>query len=306
MPKFNAEKSIVVDVPLEKAFSVVRDFTQGPVWSPWVIAEPESKGSVSPDGMQNSWEGDIIGSGKMLIEGAEENQAIYYTLTFLKPWKAISPVSFLFEPEGSGTKLTWTMEGSMPFFLFFLTKMMGVFVGMDYERGLKMLKDYLETGEVPSKLAFNGNESFERFPYVGIKTTTTMEAVGPAMADDFGKLKNYFQGQEVNPDSIFSIYHKWDPIKGMVVYTTGLAVESAPESLPEGFVAGEFPACEAYEVTHTGPYRHLGNAWSSAMMHARAKVFKQSKKIHPFETYANNPETTPENELITNVYFPIA
>ena len=109
-----------------------------------------------------------------------------------------------------------------------------------------------------------------------------MEAVGPAKADDFGKLKNYFQGQEVNPDSIFSIYHKWDPIKGMVVYTTGLAVESAPESLPEGFVAGEFPACEAYEVTHTGPYRHLGNAWSSAMMHARAKVFKQSKKIHPF------------------------
>ncbi len=85
-----------------------------------------------------------------------------------------------------------------------------------------------------------------------------------------------------------------------------MAVESAPESLPEGFVAGEFPACEAYEVTHSGPYRHLGNAWSSGMMHARAKVFKQSKKIHPFETYGNNPETTPENELITNVYFPIA
>ncbi|MDA0350079.1 MAG: SRPBCC family protein [Verrucomicrobia bacterium] len=188
MPKFNIEKSILVDAPMAKAFAAVRDFHTWSKWSPWIIAEPDCKVSVSPDGRQNSWDGNIVGSGNMLIEKAEPNNAIHYKLTFLKPWKAVSPVSFLFEATDGGTKLTWTMEGSMPFFLFFMTKMMGVLIGVDYDRGLKMLKDYIETGAVPSKLKFPGVETFKGFPYVGLKTRCNIDELGEAMTKDFTKL----------------------------------------------------------------------------------------------------------------------
>ena len=60
MPKFNVEKSILVNVSVEQAYQEVLNFHN---WPTWVIAEPNSKGSVSPDGLQNSWEGDIIGAG---------------------------------------------------------------------------------------------------------------------------------------------------------------------------------------------------------------------------------------------------
>lgn len=304
MPKFNVEKSVVINAPIEKVYAAIRDFHTWPTWSPWLIVEPGCEAKVSPDGMQNSWEGDIIGSGKMIIDSAEENKAINYTLTFLKPWKAVSPVSFSLDQTSDGVQVTWTMEGSVPFFLFFLKKMMGAMVGMDYERGLSMLKDMVETGTVPSKLDFPGVETVSECKYVGVRTVCSIQDIGEAMGADFEKLSSLL-GQEALAQS-FSIYHKWDMVKGVCEYTAGCAVDSPPETLSSGFFVDTFPECQAYKVVHTGPYRHLGNAWSAGMMHGRAKVFKQSKKLHPFETYGNDPKVTPENDLITNIHFPVA
>jgi hypothetical protein len=305
MPKFYVEKSILVETPVAKAFAVVRDFYSWSKWSPWIIAEPNCKVKVAPDGMQNSWDGEIIGSGNMLIEKAESNKAIHYRLTFLKPWKSVSEVSFLFEPHGEGVKLTWTMEGSIPFFMFFMTKMMTVAIGMDYERGLKMLKDYIESGSVPSKLSFPGVGNFQGFQYVGLKTRCRIEELSENMRSDFTKLRENIGDAMGSFTNCFSIYHKWDLVKGFCEYTAGCHVEQLPEGLSADFIAGEFPACSTYKVIHQGSYRHIGNAWAAGMMHARAKVFTQSKVIHPFETYANDPAETPENELITNIHFPI-
>ena len=37
----------------------------------------------------------------------------------------------------------------------------------------------------------------------------------------------------------------------------------------------------------------------------RGLSIRQSRKIAPFETYENDPEETPENELLTVVHFPV-
>lgn len=305
MPTITVEESITVAVPVEKAYATVKDFKSWPMWSPWTIADPDCKVRIAPDGTQYAWEGAIVGSGNMIIDQAEANKVIDYTLTFLKPWKAVSPVSFLFEPDGEGTKITWTMEASMPFFLFFMTKMMGALVAMDYERGLAMLKDHLEIGAVPSKLNFAGVESFATFPFVGIKTTCARTEIGKVMGSDFEKLVAFFQERDINPGPAFAIYHKFDPVKNFTEYTAGIMVEEIPEDLPSEYFAGMFPGCDAYKIEHTGPYRHLANAWSAGMMHGRAKVFNENKKIHPFETYENDASQVSEEELQTNVYFPV-
>ena len=39
--------------------------------------------------------------------------------------------------------------------------MMEAFIGMDYDRGLLMLKDLVEKGSVPSKLDFIGEQKIE-------------------------------------------------------------------------------------------------------------------------------------------------
>jgi len=50
--------------------------------------------------------------------------------------------------DGDQTKVTWTMNGCVPIFLFFMIGMMKAWIGMDYERGLMMLKELAEKGKV--------------------------------------------------------------------------------------------------------------------------------------------------------------
>ena len=58
------------------------------------------------------------------------------------------------------------MKSQLPFFLFWMVKKMKVYIGMDYERGLKMLKDYLETGLVPSAIKIDPNSKIQSQHYI--------------------------------------------------------------------------------------------------------------------------------------------
>lgn len=305
MPKFTVEKSIEINVSIEKAHTAVRDFKQWPTWSPWLIADPDCSVEFPLDGMSYSWIGKIAGSGNMVIIEDDSPNHIGYQLTFLSPWKSVSKVSFNFESKGNATEVTWKMDGSLPFFMFWMKGMMGTYIGMDFDRGLAMLKDFCETGNVPSKLSFSDDQAVDGFSYIGISKRCTIEELGETMKNDFSTLGSAFESKKITASGkAFSIYHKYDLSKGVVEYTIGIPITSPPSSIPPELTPGDFRSCNTYAVEHLGPYRHLGNAWSGGIMHTRAKVFKQARGIHPFEVYHNNPNETPENELLTTVHFP--
>ena len=306
MPKFTVKKSILINAPLEKVYASVRDLRQWTKWSPWLIVEPECESTYTDDGKTCGWDGRIIGSGEMEITSEEANQSIDYQLRFLKPWKSISSANFSFSQKEGQVEAIWTMHGSVPFFMFFMKSMMSAFVGMDFERGLKMLKDYMETGSVPCDLEFIGQQKFSGFQYVGIATRCPFSAMNECMERDFKKLLSWLKESGSQPSAVpFSIYRKWNVVKEIAEYTLGFPLASVPSNVPDGFVVGEMPSCEVYSIKHTGPFRHLSNAWSSGMFRARAKVFRQCKKITPFETYETNPEDIPELETVTIVHFPL-
>lgn len=306
MPKFNVSKSIFIEAPVNQVYTLVRDFRQWPAWSPWLIAEPDSRMDYSADGKSYMWEGKITGSGEMVITGENPPQSIDYQLTFLKPWKSVNSARFLFSEKNGGTEVTWTMEGSLPFFMFWMKSMMSGFIGADYQRGLMMLKALLETGSVPSKLDFTGEKSFPGFRYVGVKTRCPIPDLAANMQRDMGKLKAWL-GKSGHPPSgsPFSICHKWDLVKGTANYTLAFPFDAAPSDFPDDFVSGAIPACKVYQVRHTGPYRFLGNAWAAGVMHGRAKVYTADGKTDAFEIYENDPATVPENELVTVLHFPM-
>ena len=133
--------------------------------------DPDATVDVAEGGKSYSWKGDLTGEGQMEILGEEANQWVDYDLLFLKPWKSKAKVRFEVEGQGDQTKVTWFMDSSLPFFLFFMKKSMTAMIGMDYERGLAMLKEYVEKGEVHSKLDFKGTQSFPGMQYIGIKTS---------------------------------------------------------------------------------------------------------------------------------------
>lgn len=306
MPAMNVNRSVVIDASPEKIFPFLNDFNHWPSWSPWLIMEPGVKVTVSDDTKYYEWEGNRVGSGNMTVLTEDEDKSINYDLTFLKPWKSTAKVGFVLSPEGNSTKVTWTMDSSLPFFMFWMKKSMEAYVGMDYVRGLVMLKDLVEKGEVHSKLEFSGENDFKGTKYIGIKTSCNIKDVGDQMKADFGKIHDYVQEhQDILTGNAYSIYHEWDMVKQKTIYTGCMGVNSIPDDLPAGFISGEIPATRTYTLRHIGSYPHLGNAWSTLYTMQRGKEFKLKKGIHPFEHYVSNPMETDEKDLVTDVYFAI-
>lgn len=306
MPKLTIERSILINAAVDSVYEIVRDFKRWPEWSPWLIAERKAKLTFSEDGNHHTWNGAVIGSGEMHLIDSEKNKSMQHRLVMLKPWKSQSDVMFTFSPEGDGTRVTWRMDGSLPFFMFFMAKMMEGFIGMDYERGLRMLKQLAEEGTVTSQINCCPDVAFAGTQYVGIKRNCSIEEMGDLVTADFEKLRAWSCEAGVEAaGKPFTLYSKWDCVKGQLEYTAGFPVACAPDALPSDFISAEIPACQAYVVEHTGAYQHLGNAWSAGMCRSQAKLFKQSKRVFPFEVYETEIDSVPEAEIVTKVYFPL-
>jgi len=305
MPKFKVSKSTTINAPVEQVFKSLNQFSNWQEWSPWLISEPEATVKVAEGEKYYEWEGKRVGKGNMKVTGEKENRFVDYDLEFLKPWKSKAKVKFNVEPDTNGTKVTWSMDSALPFFMFWMKKMMISFVGMDYQRGLLMLKDFSEEGKVASKLEFKGSTNYPGCTYVGLKTSCAIDQLKDSMERDASKLEETLKEEQGNVASeMVTVYHKWDVVNNRVEYTFGAPVNSIPTNLPTEFVAGKLPKTSTNKIKHTGAYRHLGNAWSAQYMMERNKEFKKNKNIDPFEIYLNDPRKVNENELLTEVYFP--
>lgn len=305
MPKTHVKKTIVINAPAHRVFSIINDFHHWTIWSPWLVAEPESEVKVREDGKFYEWEGKRVGAGEMTIINEDPDKLVDIDLTFLKPWKSTAKVKFILQPEGQKTKTSWIMDSSLPFFMFWMKKSMEAFIGADFDRGLKMLKEYVEIGKVNSKLEFKGVSQHAGGKYFGIKKDTTIDNL-QSMETDFGKLGEYLKSNNITPSApLFSIYHKWEMVKGQVSYTAAVPVEEFPANLPSDFVQGEIPASKIYTLRHIGSYDHLGNAWTTMYMMHRNKEFKPLKNVHPYEMYLNMPGEVPDEKLMTDIVFAI-
>lgn len=306
MPKTHVEKTLTIASSAKKVKSIITDFNHWAHWSPWLILEPEVKVTISDDAKKQEWNGKRIGAGMMTII-AEGDSVISYDLRFLKPWKSKAKVDFIIVPESeNSTKLTWTMDSTLPFFMFFMKNMMERLIGMDFDRGLLMLKDYAENGSVAAKLEFLGKLEYTGCNFVGIKRECTIDSIGDGMAIDFKKLMAFAsENNDVVHDEYFSIYHKYDLYKNVVVYTCCVGVKEPQLNLTPELFNGNIPATKMLAVRHIGPYELSGNAWSAIILMERAKEFKKNKKMDAMEFYRNSPSNTAPENLISDVCIPI-
>ena len=306
MPKTHVTRSKIINAPIETVYKAVVEMDKWAAWSPWLIMEPEAKVNVTPDNQSYSWAGKRVGEGNMKITSAEPNTSVRYDLNFLTPFKSYAAVGMDLKPSGDGTEVTWTLDSKLPFFMFWMKNMMQTFIGMDYERGLNLLKDYAEDGKVHSTLNFIGEHDYSGCEYVGIERKGSIDDMPSHMGADFERLGAWAAENGLDTAKMFSIYHKFDLMKGTCHYTAAVPVTDKGVSCPADFVCGEQAPTRLYTLEHVGPYSHLGNGWSTMHNLIRSKEIKPIKKYHPFETYANSPSDTAPNDLITRINFAVS
>ncbi|MFT6135911.1 MAG: hypothetical protein ACJAZM_002412 [Cyclobacteriaceae bacterium] len=142
----------------------------------------------------------------------------------------------------------------------------------DYDRGLLMLKGYLETGSVLSRREEIGVVTFPTCKYIGVTTACGVSEMKELMQNDRQGLSLFVEEEkrDVTGES-FTNYHKWDLAKGQVAFTIGIPVADELVGLKSPVHIGKIPKLKAFKIIHEGPYRHLGNAWGLGNMIARNK-----------------------------------
>lgn len=309
MPKYEVHRSIVIAADPQTVFDRVVDYGTWTQWSPWLIAEPEAKVTVSDDprsvGSTYAWSGEVVGAGELEHESLKDGEQIRDEIRFLRPMKSVSKVGFDFKPVDGGTEVTWSMGGSLPFFLFFLKGQIESFVGMDYDRGLRMLKEWIESGHIESKTTVVGTQSMGPFQVVGVSGQSSLKSIGPAMDEAFSKAQQELDNAGLPTDGEkVSIYHKFTPKTEHFEFTCGFLFGEPRDSVPSHLSVWHLPQTQAFRVDHLGSYANLGNAWSAANQHVRYKKLKQST-VGTFELYKNSPENAQPSDLLTEIYLPL-
>ncbi|MEZ6060928.1 MAG: GyrI-like domain-containing protein [Planctomycetaceae bacterium] len=244
-------------------------------------------------------------AGELEHRRLERGRLIDDEIRFLKPFRSRSDVGFAFQPSGSGTEVTWSMNGSLPWFMFWMKGMMEPFIGMDYDRGLKMLKEWIETGEIQAKTVIRGVESIGPLRMAGVRRSCAVREVGESMQEAFGEVHRQFQAHNLPTDGKgISVYHHFDIRGQRFDYTSGFLIPESTSNIPSGLSTWSIPKVNALAVEHQGSYGHLGNSWSAANQYTRYKKLKQSK-AGTFEIYRNTPDDTAPADLRTDIYLPL-
>ena len=148
-PTFSVTRSTMIAAPPEKVYALVADPRRWKEWSVWNQRDPAMKieysGPASGVGAGWAWQSKTEGDGKMTFTAAEPGKRVAFDLYF-PDFGTTSKGEFVFVPEGTGTKVSWTMNGdfgSNPLFRWFAL-MADSMTGADFDAGLANLKTQSE------------------------------------------------------------------------------------------------------------------------------------------------------------------
>ena len=105
----------------------------------------------------------------------------------------------------------------------FLDREVEGFISMDYDRGLKMLKEWIETGHINSKTEVVGAQSMGPFQVVGVRRKTTLPEISGSMDNAFSDAKSKLEAAGIDTHGeMVSVYRNLNMKTQEVEYTAGL------------------------------------------------------------------------------------
>ena len=90
---------------------------------------------------------------------------------------------------------------------------------------------------------------------------------------------------------------------GPKIYRAGVSVADAPRDLPPSVRYEKFKGGKYSKFVYTGPYGNLGEV-SGRVFEIVAEKKIQMRDDYCIENYVNDPKTTPEDQLVTEILIP--
>ena len=152
---FRVQRSASIHAAPEQIFPLINDLRRFNTWNPFDKKDPNLKGSysgaASGTGAAYAFAGNkTVGRGALEIIDSEPPSEVRMRLDMLAPFEAHNVVEFTLRPQGEATRVTWAMDGRVPYFakIIHLFFDMDGMIGKDFENGLAELKAIVESPAV--------------------------------------------------------------------------------------------------------------------------------------------------------------
>jgi effector-binding domain-containing protein len=310
----HVERSIFIDTPPSVVFSQVNGFKHFKDWSPWVAVMPNA---------EYSFEGPDFGVGSKMSWVATEprEEAGSQTIVASTPYERVdveldfggrgtAQAAYLLQPENDGTRLTWTFDTD--FGLNILGRYSGILMnrqlGPLYAQGLTSLKRIAE--QLP-KVDWSGVDivitevSSTTVAYFTGNAADDPDEIADALGAAYGRVALFISTNRLQiagqPLAItnFRDERGWGFDAGMPV--SGTPARGAGPDSPVRM--GETYGGRVVRAVHVGPYTSLEKT------HAIVEAFITAHRLEVhgrrWEVFVSDPGDTPDEELITEVYFPV-
>lgn len=140
--------------------------------------------------------------------------------------------------------------------------------------------------------------------YVSRQSSMDSDKIGGVMDDAFNAIGRFIGEKSIAPiGPPLAIYSDWDGSR--MTIQIGFPVTAGDIEKADGEVhGGETPGGRFLKTVHHGAYPRLRETY--------AKLERQLKSNHAatpdssWEVYVSDPDTTPEDQLVTEIYMPLA
>jgi effector-binding domain-containing protein len=141
----------------------------------------------------------------------------------------------------------------------------------------------------------------QHYLYVDRSAAITAKEIGDAMASGFGEVFGFVQGKGITPLSMPMAVYMEMPTSNQMAFRAGVFVNAEDAERAEGAIkAAAMPAGDVFTTTHVGPYASLNQTHRALWDHMESPGAVKAMPV--WEVYVDDPTTTPEAQLRTEVY----
>ncbi len=301
-----------IDAPAATVFAQLNDLRRYSLWAIRLESDANARvvfsGNRTGVGAAMSWDGPVIGSGRMKITDSVPHERIRMRINAGEPGEALA--SFQLDPGTGTTILTWRFEVDYGLNIVgrYFAGLLGRVIARDNQRSLANLKELAENlppDDFGNLDIEHVDVAAEQVAYLRVTSSPQSGAIAETMREAYFDILTFIDGAgltEAGPPLAITRSFSGSTL----TFDAGIPVRGVDESTPRegsGVRIAETYAGPVIRVRHVGSYETL------AATHRRINAYLTAHGIERdgafWESYTSDPSLVPEEELETLVYYPI-
>lgn len=310
----HVERSTQIQAPKSLIFAAVNGYRNFNQWSPWSDRDPNAEyafeGADLGVGAKMSWTSDQrdVGSGSQEIVESVPNERIKVRLDFGS--QGTADAFFKLEGVDGAVTTTWGFDTDFGFNIIsrYFGLMFEKWIGPDYEKGLANLKTWVESlpkTDISTLKAEPVIVDSMPIAYLSASCGPDDAEIAKALTDAYGKIGQYMADKGLTASGQpITINTAW----GDAGYECDAAIPIDAIPVDDHETASEVKigktyAGKAIKAVHVGAYQDLPKTYAQIDAFMQAYGFEAVGRS--WDQYVSDPMTTPQDELITHIFFPV-